>query len=112
MTFFIGRRLFTPVAGLAAAAALAVMPWHIHFSRIAFGLIGFTFWFGLGFYFLVRALGDDATRRDWTAAVAAFALCFYMYAVSQLLVPIFVGAALLDRRADGVATAAVGGAEL
>jgi 4-amino-4-deoxy-L-arabinose transferase-like glycosyltransferase len=95
VTFFIGRRLFTPVAGLAAAATLAVMPWHIHFSRIAFGLIGFTFWFGLGFYFLVRALGDGATRRDWTAAAAAFALCFYMYAVSQLLVPIFVGAAVL-----------------
>ena len=85
-----GRR----IAGLASAVVLAVLPWHLHFSRIAFSLTGFTFWFGLGVYFLVRALGASATRRDWVLCGTCFALCFYVYAVAQITVPAFLAAAL------------------
>jgi 4-amino-4-deoxy-L-arabinose transferase-like glycosyltransferase len=95
VAFLIGRQLFHPVAGLAAAAVLAVMPWHFHFSRIAFALIGFPFWFGLGFYFFVRAVGETARRRDWLLAATCFALCFYIYAISQLMVPVFLAVAVL-----------------
>lgn len=90
VAFLIGRQLFHPIAGLAAAAVLALMPWHFHFSRIGFALIGFPFWFGLGFYFFIRAVGDAATRRDWLLAATCFALCLYVYAVSQLTVPVFL----------------------
>ena len=41
--FFLGRALFGPWVGLWAALFLAVAPWHLHFSRIAFELIAFPF---------------------------------------------------------------------
>lgn len=93
VAFLIGNQLFHPIAGLAAAAMLTIMPWHFHFSRVGFALIGFPFWFGLGFYFFVRAVGDAATRRDWLLAATCFALCLYVYAVSQLTVPVFLACA-------------------
>ncbi|MGH9317238.1 MAG: glycosyltransferase family 39 protein, partial [Thermoanaerobaculia bacterium] len=37
--FLLGRALYGNKAGLAAAALLAICPWHIHFSRIAFEVI-------------------------------------------------------------------------
>lgn len=95
VAFLIARQIFSPAAGLAAAAALAVMPWHFHFSRISFSLTGYAFFFGLGVYFLARALGDEAERRDWLLAALFFALCPYIYAVSQLQVPAFLLCALL-----------------
>src|SRR5262245_30309553 len=39
--FFLGRALAGDAMGLASAALLAVCPWHLHFSRIAFDLISF-----------------------------------------------------------------------
>ncbi len=95
VAFLLGRQVFGPLAGLAAAVALAVMPWHFHFSRIAFSLVGFPFFFGLGVYFLMRATGAAPTRRDWLWAAANFALCLYVYAVSQLMVPLYVGVAVM-----------------
>src|SRR5215470_6852436 len=35
----LGRRVFGSAGGLLAALLLAVVPWHVHFSRIAFELI-------------------------------------------------------------------------
>jgi hypothetical protein len=95
VAFLIGRQIFSPLAGIAAAAALAVMPWHFHFSRISFSLTGYAFLFGLAVYYLARALGAAAERRDWILAAVCFALCPYMYAVSQLQVPAFVLCALV-----------------
>jgi hypothetical protein len=62
VAFLIARQIFSPAAGLAAAAALAVMPWHFHFSRISFSLTGYAFFFGL-VTSLARAVGDPAERR-------------------------------------------------
>jgi 4-amino-4-deoxy-L-arabinose transferase-like glycosyltransferase len=90
VAFLIGRTFFNSWVGFTAAILTAIVPWNFHFSRIAFSLIGLPFWFGLGVLFLGRAIGVDPRRRDWILAGTCLALCFYSYAIAQVVVPAFV----------------------
>lgn len=85
--FLLGRKVAGNAAGLAAAFLLAICPWHIHFSRIAFELISFPLLFIIGFGYLVRF-----SRGDRTLPLAFFFLgsCLYAYAVAKLFVPLFL----------------------
>lgn len=59
LTWWIGRRLFGEVAGLAALALLAISPWHLYASGMAryWSLI---YLIALGFYYLlVRSVETD-----------------------------------------------------
>jgi 4-amino-4-deoxy-L-arabinose transferase-like glycosyltransferase len=85
--FFLGRALFTPAVGLLAAAFLAVCPWHLHFSRIAFELISFAFLFVAGLTFLVRFTQG---RRTLAAGLLLLGACIYAYAIAYLFVPLFL----------------------
>lgn len=85
--FFLGRALSGPWVGLFAAAFLAVLPWHLHFSRIAFELISFPFLFTIGLTFLVRYTQG---RRTLAAGMFFCALCLYAYAIAGLFVPLFL----------------------
>jgi len=91
--FFLGRALMGAWLGLFAALFLAICPWHLHFSRIAFELIAFPFFFTLGLSFFVRFTQG---RQTLPLAMFFFGLCFYAYAIANLFVPLFViGATLL-----------------
>lgn len=91
--FFLGRALMSAWVGLFAAFFLAICPWHLHFSRIAFELISFPFFFVIGLTAFVRY--TEGRRTLW-AAMLFFGLCFYAYAIANLFVPLFViGATLL-----------------
>jgi 4-amino-4-deoxy-L-arabinose transferase-like glycosyltransferase len=91
--YFLGRALFDRRVGLLAALFLAVCPWHLHFSRIAFELISFPFLFVVGFALLVRFVRGG---RTLPAALLFFSLCVYAYAIANLFVPLFLlGFALL-----------------
>lgn len=91
--FFLGRALMGAWVGLFAALFLAVCPWHLHFSRIAFELISFPFFFVIGVTAFVRFTQG---RRTLPVAMFFFGLCFYAYAIANLFVPLFVvGATLL-----------------
>ena len=91
--FFLGRALFTPWVGVFAAVFLAVCPWHLHFSRIAFELISFPFLFIIGLTLLVRYTEG---RRTLPAAMLLLGLCLYAYAIAAVFVPLFlIGFALL-----------------
>src|SRR3990172_10687005 len=91
--FFLGRALFHPWVGLWSALFLALCPWHMHFSRIAFELISFPFLFVIGCTLLVRFTQG---RRTLPAALFFFCLCIYAYAIAPLFVPLFlIGFALL-----------------
>jgi 4-amino-4-deoxy-L-arabinose transferase-like glycosyltransferase len=91
--FFLGRALMGAWVGLFAAFFLAIAPWHVHFSRIAFELISFPFFFVIGFAFFVTW---SRGRKTLPAAMFFFGLCFYAYAIANLFVPLFVvGATLL-----------------
>jgi 4-amino-4-deoxy-L-arabinose transferase-like glycosyltransferase len=91
--FFLGRALVHPWVGVFAGLFLAICPWHLHFSRVAFELISFPFFFVIGFTLLVRYTQG---RRTLPAAMFFFGLCPYTYAVANLFVPLFLlGFALL-----------------
>jgi hypothetical protein len=93
----LGRIAFGAVGGLIAALLLAVLPWHVHFSRIAFELIAFPALFLLGFAAL--AAGVRGRPRWLFAAGPLFALCLYAYGPAKLFVPVFLlGAALVYAR--------------
>ncbi len=85
--FFLCRALFSSGVGLLAALVLAVCPWHMQFSRIAFELISFPFLFTIGVTLLVRFTQG---RRTLPAAFLFFGLCPYAYAIANLFVPLFL----------------------
>ena len=74
-------------SGSGRRCFLALSPWHLHFSRIAFELIALPFFFVTGCVFLVRFTQG---RRTLPAALACFAACVYAYAPAALFVPAFL----------------------
>jgi 4-amino-4-deoxy-L-arabinose transferase-like glycosyltransferase len=93
----LGRRMFGGAGGLIAALLLAVVPWHVHFSRIAFELIAYPAIFLAAFAAL--AAGIRERPRLVLLAGPLFALSLYTYAPAKLFVPLFlVGAAVVYRR--------------
>ena len=104
------RRFYGERAGLWAAVLLAVSPWHIHLTRLAFGIgisISLT---TLGLWLISRRMGDDsgqaASRVRISAmlelAGAGFALgvASWTYHAMRVFVPLVLlaGAALYARR--------------
>lgn len=96
--FFLGRALLGTWGGLIAAGVLAVLPWHLHFSRIAFELITFPFFFVWALTCFVRSLQG---RRLFPLAALLFGYSLYTYAIAKLFVPVFLaGCALLFFRRE------------
>ncbi len=85
--FFLGRALYAPWVGAWAALWLAVCPWHLHFSRIAFELISFPFLFVIG---VTSLSGFVRGRRSLGRAACFLGLCVYAYAIANLFVPLFL----------------------
>ena len=88
-TFLLAKVLFGDRrVGLAAAFFLAVMPWHIHYSRTGFGeLISLLPFLTLGLYFFL--LG---ARRNqlWLLSGLAFGLTLYTYRAAWVVLPILL----------------------
>ncbi len=94
--FFFGRAIGGAVVGLMAAMFLAIVPWHLHFSRIAFELIAFPTLFLIGATALVGFV-DGRRTLAWAAAILGLSL--YTYVPAKLFVPAFLcGFALLFYR--------------
>src|SRR5262249_28168717 len=92
-----GRIVFGAAGGLIAALLLALVPWHVHFSRIAFELIAFPAIFLLAFAAL--AAGVRGRPRWLLVAGPLLALCLYTYGPAKLFVPAFLlGAAVVYAR--------------
>jgi hypothetical protein len=87
----LGRIAFGAAGGLIAALLLAVLPWHVHFSRIAFELIAFPAIFVLAFTAL--AAGVRGRPRWLLVAGPLFGLTLYTYNPAKLFVPLFLLAA-------------------
>ena len=85
-TYLLAKELFKrELPALAAAVFLAIMPWHIHYSRTGLGdLVSFPLVLTLAIYFFLRGLSQP--RLLYVAAVG-FGLSFYSYRAAWVVVP-------------------------
>ncbi len=90
----IARRAAGPVAGLTAAAFLAVSEYHITVSATAIQMAPYLFFSAIALWAFQRYLDCERPRDVWIAAVFA-ALGFLTYEIGALLVPVFLLTALL-----------------
>ncbi|MBU0619304.1 glycosyltransferase family 39 protein [Patescibacteria group bacterium] len=87
LVFLFYRRLIDQKSALWAAWFLAIMPWHIHFSRIGFQLITFPLMFSFGLYFY------SLRKTRWIflyLSYLVFGLTLYTYYSAKFFVPLFV----------------------
>lgn len=73
---------------LITALLLAINPWHIQFSRIAFRGIIFPFFFCLGLWLFLRGLRKPSSL---ILSSLSFAVSLYTYSPSRVFVPLFLG---------------------
>jgi 4-amino-4-deoxy-L-arabinose transferase-like glycosyltransferase len=100
LLYHVGRRLFGPATGLAAAALLAINPTHIQLTRwgheaalnplLTLAPLAALLWAGL------PGSDRDATPRPRRAALAGLltGLCCYGYPAVRLLLPAFLAASV------------------
>lgn len=85
--------------GLVAAASLAVMPWHVYFSRIFFPASEYLFMTVLAAVTLLAALRKRSLSLGICSACAA-AVSIYLYPVAFVTTPVLLGAVVVSRWRD------------
>jgi 4-amino-4-deoxy-L-arabinose transferase-like glycosyltransferase len=106
-TAILGRHWFGPVAGLLAALFLAIDPWAVNFSRMAYPLGSVPLFTVLSLYAFTRFMdvlrADVASRRGRLTWAALCALCFALltlaYEPMKLQGPLLVATCLLAAHA-------------
>lgn len=90
VTYYLSKRLFPRLDNkyyLLITFLLAISPWHIQFSRIAFEANIGLFWFVLGTYLF---LGIPQNKNLLFFSAISFVLGIYTYHSLRLVVPIYV----------------------
>lgn len=87
--FLLGREVYGPVIGLGAAAALALSPWHIQFSRIGFRSILLPLLVAVGLLFWMRFLRGKRPH-DLMIGALSIALSLYSYISARVFVPFLI----------------------
>ena len=98
--YVVMRRNFGAAAALAGAGCLAVMTWHIHFSRVAFPIVSWPLVVTLTLGALAEALRSGSWRW-WAATGACAALGIYVYNAHYLFLGIlglFLALVVVARR--------------
>lgn len=93
---------------LAAAFFLAISPWHVYMSRVAFGynVLGL-FFFLVGLYFFFQFISE---KKIWQlfAANAGFILTLFSYTAFHLFTPLFLaGLYLIYRKSIRISKAVI-----
>lgn len=88
--YFCISRMFNKYIGLLSAGFLAIQPWHMHLSRVAFEGISFIFLFLMGLLFFYKAIHNREQQIWMYASTFFFALCIYSYGVAKLFIPLFL----------------------
>lgn len=95
MLYFCVKEFFGRDRALAAAFLLAVSPWHIQFSRLAFRAVTFPFFFLLAVYLLKRGL----RRKGWLpVGFAVLGATIYTYSSAMVFIPLSCVVCLLVYR--------------
>src|SRR5258708_10513726 len=104
LTILLGRRWFSPGAGLLAGLFLAIDPWHVVFTRIGFLVAAVPLFTTLALYVFTRFVDElqpdeqvrPRTKITWAALSAlCFALLTLSYAPMKLEAPLLLGACIL-----------------
>ncbi|MFQ3567606.1 MAG: glycosyltransferase family 39 protein [Aggregatilineales bacterium] len=82
----LGRTLFDRRTALAAAALLATLPLHVHYSRLAISHLSDPLFGTLALMFLLRALQTNR-RLDWALGGIALGMTQYFFEGGRLLFP-------------------------
>lgn len=85
--YFLVKECFEQRTALIAALFLAISPWHIQFSRIAFRAILIPLLFSIGLLFFVKSF-----KRSWYLPLSGllFGLSLYTYSAARVFVPLFL----------------------
>ncbi len=87
LLYFIISRLWGKNAALLTALFLAIMPWHLHHSRVAFEVISFSFLFLFGLLCFYKGF----ERKHWFFFSAIiFGISLYSYGIARLFIPLFL----------------------
>lgn len=89
--FLVARELFNEKLALLASTFLAVSPWALQFSRVAFEAAALPALFLLALWCFLKGFHYS---RWWMASAVFFALCLYSYGAARLFVPLFLLALL------------------
>ena len=109
MVGLLGREWFGPIAGALAALFLAIDPWHVNYSRIAFPASTVAFFtvlslytFTIGMRYFHRHREDETDQRSYIVGRAwllVSAICFgalvYTYPTMKVEGPLLLGACLV-----------------
>lgn len=102
ITFFLVRRLFENnnnknLLALLSAFLLAISPWHLQFSRVAFETNSALFFNVLGIWLFLEGLKRP---KVWILAVISFGLAPYTYHSARVFTPLLILGCLLIWRKD------------
>jgi len=92
LVFFLAGKLFNTRTALVSAFLLAITPWHIHYSRIAFELISFPLLLTLGLFLFFISLKKP---KFLPVSASAFAVTCYTYSAAWIIVPLLLGMLVL-----------------
>ncbi len=89
VTHRLARRMYGPTVGLAAAAIVAVLPYHVIISRQVLVDVPMAFFAGLGLLAAVRSVDDDDQRQRYLSFFW-FGLAAISKEVAVLAIPVVV----------------------
>lgn len=85
--YYLVKECFEQKTALVAAFLLAINPWHIHFSRIAFRAILIPLLFCLALLFFVKSFRHP---KYIPLSALLFAFSLYTYASARVFIPLFM----------------------
>lgn len=84
--YFFSKRMFNEKIALISTLLLAISPWHIHISRIAFENISYLFWLTLSVALFLKGVN----KQKWIIlSTISFAITAYTYTPARVITPIF-----------------------
>ncbi len=86
--YLLAKELFNPKIALISALFLAISPWHIQFSRIAWPNTLMIFLFCSGLLFFMKAFNKNPRYLLLSAVV--FSLSLWTYQPARVFVPLFI----------------------
>ncbi|HEX6270894.1 MAG TPA: glycosyltransferase family 39 protein [Anaerolineales bacterium] len=91
--YLAGRELLNPTIGLVAAAFLATLPYHVHFSRLGVYNVVDSLMSSFVFWLIALAIEKNDSRYYYSAGAVA-GLCIYTYAGTRLVLILSVATLL------------------